>query len=365
MRVYYKTNYLHMKSIFNITKLGFLLTMTLVVFQTLAGNEDRVGSAGASQLLVNPWSRSVALGDANLSYANGLEATYTNIAGLAYTDKTQIKFSYTNWLGNAGIPYIGAGFAQKIGESSAIAVSVQSMSFGSIARTTEDNPDGNIGTYAPSYNTVNLGYAKLFTHSISGGINLKLLSESISNINSFGVALDAGIRYVTGDKDKFKMGITLKNVGPTIKQEGDGLSTQINYQKNGNNATLEQRSQSYELPSLLAIGVSYDFLLGNDSKFTPSFAFTANSFSKDQFRVGLDYGLVKSWAALNVRVGYVYEDGIFDDALRTNSLTGLTAGFSFDALYGKNKSAIGFEYAIRTTGPFGFIHTFGTTINIK
>ena len=170
---------------------------------------------------------------------------------------------------------------------------------------------------------------------------------------------------MTGDKDKFKMGITLKNVGPTIKQEGDGLSTQINYQKNGNNATLEQRSQSYELPSLLAIGVSYDFLLGNDSKFTPSFAFTANSFSKDQFRVGLDYGLVKSWAALNVRVGYVYEDGIFDDALRTNSLTGLTAGFSFDALYGKNKSAIGFEYAIRTTGPFGFIHTFGTTINIK
>ena len=89
-----------MKSIFNITKLGFLLTFTLVVFQTLAGNEDRVGSAGASQLLVNPWSRSVALGDANLSYANGLEATYTNIAGLAYTDKTQIKFSYTNWLGN-------------------------------------------------------------------------------------------------------------------------------------------------------------------------------------------------------------------------------------------------------------------------
>ena len=165
-----------MKSFFNITKLFFLLTITFNVYQSLAGNEDRVGSAGASQLLVNPWTRSVALGDANLSYANGLEATYTNIAGLAYTDKTQIKFTYSNWLGNAGIPYVGAGFAQKIGESSAIAVSVQSMSFGEITRTTEANPDGNIGNYSPSYNTVNLGYAKLFTHSISGGINLKLLS---------------------------------------------------------------------------------------------------------------------------------------------------------------------------------------------
>ena len=35
------------------------LVLNSLVF---AGNEDRVGSAGASQLLVNPWARSTASG---------------------------------------------------------------------------------------------------------------------------------------------------------------------------------------------------------------------------------------------------------------------------------------------------------------
>jgi hypothetical protein len=56
-----------------------------------AGNEDRVGSAGASHLLVNPWSRSAGFADAGIANTNGLEATFTNIAGLAFTEKTQFK----------------------------------------------------------------------------------------------------------------------------------------------------------------------------------------------------------------------------------------------------------------------------------
>jgi hypothetical protein len=46
-------------------------------------------------------------------------------------------------------------------------------------------------------------------------------------------------------------------------------------------------------------------------------------------------------------------------------LTGFTGGFSVDALVGKNKSALGIEYAVRLAGPFGLIHTFGTTISLK
>ena len=39
---------------------GTLLTSLVA----MAGNEDRSGSAGAPSLLVNPWSRSSAMGDA-------------------------------------------------------------------------------------------------------------------------------------------------------------------------------------------------------------------------------------------------------------------------------------------------------------
>lgn len=333
--------------------------------QVFAGNEDRVGSAGASQLMVNPWARSSGSADAGFANVNGLEASYLNIAGLAYSDKTQIKFNMTNWLGQAGINYYSAGFAQRINESSAFCVTVNSMNFGDVDITTVNLPEGGIGVFTPRVNVFAVGYAKKFSSSISGGINFKVLSESIANLKASGFAVDAGIRYVTGENDHIKFGIALKNVGPTMKYKGDGLSQQINYVTTGGLATLEQRSQQFEMPSLLNIGGSYDFIFSESSKLTMMLGFTANSFSTDQYRLGFDYALSKSKAAFNLRAGYVYEKGIFNIDNRTNALTGFTAGFSVDVLSGKNKSPLGVEYAVRLSGPFGLIHTAGITIAIK
>ena len=79
-----------------------LLTCCIPFSSSLfAGNEDRIGSAGASHLLINPWARGSAIGDAGIANMTGIEATFSNVAGLASTDKTQIKFNYSNWMGNA------------------------------------------------------------------------------------------------------------------------------------------------------------------------------------------------------------------------------------------------------------------------
>ena len=207
-----------------------------------AGNEDRVGSAGASQLLVNPWARSSAIGDASYANSNGLEATYMNIAGLAFTDKTQLKYNYSNWMGTAGIALSGAGIAQRISDSEVFSVSVQSMNYGDIPITTVANPEGNIGFFSPRFNVFSVGYAKEFSSSIYGGINFKVVSESIANLKASGIAIDAGIRYVSGDQDQLKFSITLKNVGPVMRYKGDGLAQQVTYVSTGYIASLEQRS---------------------------------------------------------------------------------------------------------------------------
>ena len=363
-----------MKKINYIKKIG-LLTILFFFSATLhAGNEDRAGSAGASELLINPWCRSSALGDANVASSSGLEATFTNIAGLAQTNKTQLKFNFTNWLGSASIPFSSAGFAQRIGATSVIAMSVQAMTFGKVMYTTVDNPEGGIGTFSPSMTVINLGYAKSFTPSISGGINFKVLSESISNLGASGIAVDAGIKYVTGKLDRMKMGITLKNIGSPLTMGGDGLGTQVTVTKTGNAITTDQRSQKYELPSMMSMGVSYDIINDtiSNNKFTAAFAFTANSFSNDQFRLGLDYLFNTGIAAFNLRAGYVYEKNVLSTANRTNALTGLTAGMSVDLISRKTttegvkkESAIGLEYAVRMSNPFGAMHTFGITISLK
>jgi len=349
------------KSRFFIAVLG--LTIAASAF---AGNEDRVGSAGASHLLINPWARSAAFGDAGISTVNGLEATYMNIAGLAFMDKTQIKFNYSNWMGSAGISLNSAGLAQRISESDVFAVSIQSMNFGDIPITTVANPEGNIGFFSPRANIFNIGYAREFSSSIYGGINFKVISENISNLKSSGIAIDAGIRYVTGEQDQLKFGISLKNVGPVMKYKGDGFAQQVEYVSTGYIATLEERSATFELPSLLAIGGSYDFIFNESNKLNLALGFTANSFSNDQYRIGLDYGMTNDKMAFNIRAGYVYEKNLLSDENRSNALIGPTAGFSIDALVGKGekKSALGLEYCTRFAGVFGIIHTLGATISL-
>ena len=354
-----KISMISLKNIF----LGSLLLSSTSIF---AGNEDRSGSAGASHLLVNPWARSSAVGDASIANSKGLEATFTNIAGLAALDKTQIKFNYSNWMGSsAGIGFNSAGLAQRISDNAVISVSVQSMNFGDIPITTIANPEGNIGNFSPRINVFNIGYAKSFSTTISGGINFKVISESMSNMKASGVAIDVGVRYVTGEQEQIKFGIALKNVGPTMKYKGDGFNQQAYYSETGNIATLNQRTQDFELPALLNIGASYDFIFYEKIKLIDELFYTANSYSDDQFRLGLDYGMTTETLAFNIKGGFVYEKNIFSSVNRSNALVGPTAGFSVDALVGKNKSALGIEYTSRFAGTFGVIHTIGATISIK
>lgn len=342
----------------------------LMMSTAYAGNGDRVGSAGATELLINPWARSAAWADASVACGTGLDAVYTNIAGLAFTDKTQIRFDRTNWLGGAGIAINNAGFAQRISDNSVISVMVMAMTFGDIQVTTVDLPEGGIGEFKPVYSNFNVGYAREFTNSIYGGINFKVINESIANLRGTSVAIDAGIRYVTGEQDQIKFGITLKNIGPTMTFKGDGMAISVMYPETGELATLEQRSAAFEMPSALNIGGSYDFNFGEMHKLTAAFAFNANSFSNDQYRIGVNYGMTGGKMNFNLMGGYVFEEGLFSDqgfvaTGRVTALSGLTAGVSIDGIVGKNKNALGIQYAYRHAAPFSGIHTVGLSIDIK
>lgn len=352
-------------SILKSAALGTAICLTATT--ALAGNEDRVGSAGASQLLINPWARSIGSGNSGVAFTNGLEAQFMNIAGLAFTERLEMKFNATNWLGNAGIQFYSAGLATRISDQSVIAISIQSMNFGDIPRTFVDNPEGDGSTFSPRYNIFNVGYAREFSNRIYGGINFKVNSEGVDNLRATGVAIDAGIRYVTGEREQIKFGIALKNIGPVMRYRGDGLAYQVSFTGTGNNQpfTLEQRGAAFEMPSSLSIGGSYDFFFGENQKLTAAVSFLANSFSYDNYCVGLDYGIAVKKFQINARAGYIYERGLFESSLRRTALTGFTAGFSVDFLSGTNKTPMGIEYATRLSSPFGPIHTIGLTIALK
>ncbi|MEX1190040.1 MAG: DUF3308 domain-containing protein, partial [Bacteroidia bacterium] len=144
-----------------------------------AGNEDRVGQAGATELLINPFARSAGWAGANTSMVRGLEAQFLNVAGTAFTKRTEILFAHTNWFGGSGININSFGITQGVGEdkTGTIGLSVMSMNFGDILVTTVDQPEGGIGTFTPNLTNIGASYAKEFSNSIYGGLALRVISK--------------------------------------------------------------------------------------------------------------------------------------------------------------------------------------------
>ncbi len=347
------------------------LSILLVLLVTLpvniyAGNKQRAGQAGATELLINPWARSSGWGGANTAGTHGLEAVFTNVAGLAFTHSTDLMFVHTNWLGGSDIGINAFGFSQKVGESGVLALSVMTMDFGEIPITTVDLPEGGIGTFHPQYTNISIAYAKEFSNSIFGGVTVKIINESISDLTASGICFDAGIQYVTGDEEQLKFGISMKNVGPTLLFKGDGLSFRGIVPETEVDLTVEQRSQDFELPSLITIGASYDFNFSQETRLTAAGNFTSNSFTKDQFHFGLEFAYRN---ILFLRGGYVHEEGdkIFgnDYDTRETAFTGPSFGFSLQIPINKeNGSTMSLDYSYRDTDPFNGVHTIGAKISL-
>ncbi|MES2763341.1 MAG: PorV/PorQ family protein [Bacteroidota bacterium] len=358
-----------MKSFLNISLSVALITSG---FQANAGNPERAGQAGASQLLINPYARSAGWAGANGSISKGLESQYTNVAGIASTKKTELMFMRSAWLVGTGININTFGLTQRVGETGAIGLGIMSINAGRIERTTEDQPEGGLGTFTPRFTNIALSYAKGFSDNIFGGITVRVISEGIDNVKAQGVSIDAGIQYHTGKYDHMHLGVALKNVGPKMQYKGDGLSSQktvtnaygIDYDLTGVN-----RSAAFELPALLNISAAYDIYLLKDTtgrlkthRVTIAANYTSNSFTKDNYLVGLEYG----WKnIIMVRAGMVTEQGIFKgEGNRTTAFTGPSCGATVEIPFGEKKSSFGVDYSYRFTNPFGGVHSFGVRVNL-
>ncbi|GAB4379541.1 MAG: hypothetical protein Kow0075_10220 [Salibacteraceae bacterium] len=352
-----------------------LSTLLAISIAAHAGNDERIGQAGSSQLLVNPWARSAGWGGAGSAMLSGVEAFNWNIAGLSAINSTEFYYSNIMLFTGSDMSINSVGLAQRVGESAVFGLSVNAMQFGENVVTTTSNPDGGLGTFNPQYLNLALAYSRFFSNAIQGGGSIRIVSESIQDVRATGVALDAGIRYITGKYDRVKFGIALRNVGPKMQYSGDGLSQTVTLQ--GAEFTVNQRSAGFETPALLNIGASYDIYvlpksdeeLGDDEKpsdyrLTIASTFTSNSFSPDQLRTGLEFAF-KQYIA--IRAGLVYENNIFStlDGGRLTANTGPVMGMSLMLPFkGSDESGLSLDYAYRFSNPLGGTHSLGLRLSI-
>jgi hypothetical protein len=346
-----------------------------------AGNPARTGTAGATELMINPWANSSGWNSINTANVKGVEAFNLNIAGLTKINSTNVGFSYVDYLHLASIKINSFGIAQKIGDQSYIGLSVFSMNFGNIERTDVNNPDGGIGTFSPRFNNFSVGYGHKFSEYISCGLLFRGISESgASDVKARTGCMDAGVQYSGKSKKARKyevkgsdihLGISLRSVGVNGTFSGDGLSYSIT-DPDGVSRTMQIRSAPFQLPTQLYIGVAYDIRLDKDTnttntqynnRLTIAGNFTSNAYANNQLGLGLEYGFKKVFA---IRAGYQYENKIFDKELRINAFSGLAAGASIyiPVKKGSDDNILAFDYSYRDSRFLGATHSFGVRIDL-
>jgi hypothetical protein len=244
-----------------------------------------------------------------------------------------------------------------MGEIGSIGLAVKTLDIGDIPVTTTEKPQGTGSMFSPRFTVIGLSYSNFLTANIKVGVTFNLISEQISSSNATGLGVDAGVQY-----DNFalinglKLGLVLKNFGPQMKFSGPDL---IRNATDGSSLRGEQfyliDAASFELPSQLSIGLSYDLSLNEEMSYVVSTAFESNNFSNDGYKIAAEVGYKNMFF---VRGGYTYVAEAADDKAENIFGPTLGGGVYLDA----GELDLIFDYAYRFTEFFDNNQVFAITL---
>ena len=325
--------------------------------QATQQNVDRSGTAAMEELLVPVTPRSVSLGaslTAGLTGMNAVEAFQANPAAALVGTNTSAMFSRSEYIADIGINF--AGVSQKFGANS-ISVALTAWDYGDIPLTTVDAPEVNPDlTYDASSIVIAVGYARQFTDRIGAGFAVKGLGRSIANVNSSGVAADAGITYIVPESG-LRFGVSLNNIGGSMDFSGDGLQQDIDASgPDGEGTNPGQISNiASQLPVVLTAGGAYTRQMSGDLSLTGLATFRSNSFDNDQYSAGLEVGY-QNLAFLRGGVN------LTDDANDTSAWEIWNVGAGVNLPLGSTMVKV--DYAYRPSSVFTGVNMFSIGVDL-
>ncbi len=339
-----------------IVSLAILMTASVAVF---AGAPNRAGTNAASELLIPVGAKYIGMGGAAVSSVLGMDAIYWNPAGLdRWDNRAGAMFSQMTYIADIDVSY--AAVAANFGGIGTVGLSFKSLAFGDIPITTEDAPDGTGALFSPQFITVGLTYSRSLTDRVAVGANLKLISETIDRVGATGVAFDIGVQYQNlGDIDGLSVGVVLKNLGPGMKYDGNGLLRKAD-------PVDVSRSTSYykvvagtdELPSTMDIGVGYKKTIMEKNTIDLQTTFVNHNYDNDYVNVGLEYSFDKMFF---LRGGYAYATGSEKDITGAKpQIFGLCLGAGLKYDFGGVQ--VGLDYAYRDVEYFSGNNVFTLTL---
>ncbi len=282
--------------------LAFLLLILLT--NLFASGEKRNGTAGAQELLLPVGAKGIALGGTDIAGLSGVESIFYNPAGMSnMTGSVEAVFSYMTYIADINLIY--GAVAINLGGIGSLGLAVKTLNIGEIPVTTVERPEGTGAMFSPRFTVVGLSYSNFLTANIKAGVSFNLISEQIASSSASGLGIDAGVQY-----DNFalvnglKLGLVLKNFGPQMKFSGpDLIRNAIDASSLRGEQFYHIDAATFELPSQLSIGITYDINTGEQISYMVSTAYQSNNFSNDRLKIAGEVGFNNMFF---LRGGYHY-----------------------------------------------------------
>jgi hypothetical protein len=289
-----------------IFSIGFIIILFFLIAESIfAGGGRRNGTGGATELLIPVGARGIAMGSSTLSNSYGLEALFWNPANIARVGEysTNVMFSHMEHIADIGVQY--GAVSTDIESFGSIALSIKSLSIGEIPVTTVSNPDGTGAVFTPQFLTLGLTYARMLSDRISVGLTANLVTEKLDLVSATGIAFNIGVTYTNfADVPGLGIAFVMKNVGPQMQFDGSGLLIPAETPSlNRPGQFYKVEAASFELPSQLEIGASYQYIVNEQNALQFSGIFANNNFYGDELKAGFEYGYDKMFF---IRAGYSF-----------------------------------------------------------
>jgi hypothetical protein len=326
----------------------YLCTLSLLILlspfsQLYSGGS--LGQSGANFLQIAVDPRGAALGGAVSAVSSGAPSLYWNPAGAVSTENIDVTLAYTDWFMDTKLTFGGA--VVKLGNNTAVGLSISSFNMDKMEITTVFEPDGTGEYYNAGDLSAGLSFAHRMTDKFTFGITAKYINEYIWNVNASQLAVDIGSIYETGFMN-LRLGMAVRNFGGTLKYSGENISDRIEEERDRNeadNPRVERLSPEFRLPQIFQMGVALDVVKNETNTVTVMADVDVPSDNEERMIFGSEYSF-QNMAFLRAAIKLNYDE----------------SSFAFGG--GLRLANFAIDYSFSDYGVFSSIHRFGVNFSL-
>jgi hypothetical protein len=191
-----------------------LALVTLIAGQAWAGNRSGTVTAQFLKLPVN--ARATAMGNAQVSLAEGASSIPYNPAGVLSIETASFGGTYNAWFADITHSFYGVGV--NLQEYGTIGAGVTSLATDDMEVTTPAFPDGTGELFKATDLAFTLVYARQISQEFGLGLSAKYIKSYLYNedISASSMAFDIGTLYDIPTL-RTRLGISVNNLGRDLK----------------------------------------------------------------------------------------------------------------------------------------------------